>query len=150
MWGTCFGNKRAMIWPFLRKGAAVYTQQCEIWHGKSLGTLFKIQYKQILRTIWGPCFVHKKAVFWPFLGKGATGYTQLCEIWHGTSPGILTKIQVEPIGRSMFWPCLAISRKGGYRIHPATWNLAWNIPGHNDRDLGSTNYKDHVKTMVWP
>ena len=62
-----------------------YTQQCEIWHGTSLGTLIKIQEEPTLRTIRGPYFCHKRAMLRPFLGKGATGYTQQCEIWHGTS-----------------------------------------------------------------
>ena len=47
-------------------------------------------------------------------------------------------------------PYLAISMKGGYRIHPAVWNLAWNIPGTMIRDSGRTNLKDHVRSMFWP
>ena len=63
MWGPCFGHKRPMFWPFLGKGAAGYTQQCEIWHGTSLGTLITIQEELILRTMWGPCFGHKGPYF---------------------------------------------------------------------------------------
>ena len=45
--GTCFGH----IWPFLGSGAKGYMQQCEIWHGTSLGTLIKIQEEPIRRTM---------------------------------------------------------------------------------------------------
>ena len=61
-----------MFWPFLGKGATGYTQQYEIGHGASLGTLIKIQEEPIQRTLRGPCFGQKRAMFWPFLGKGAT------------------------------------------------------------------------------
>ena len=75
-------------------------------------------------------------MFWPFLEKGATGYTQQREFWHGTSLGTWIKIQEEPILKdhvlSIKGNNLDISRKRGYRINPAMWNLAWNIPGHND------------------
>ena len=42
-----------------------YTQNCEIWHGASLGTMSMIQEEQILRTMFG----HKSALFWPFIRK---------------------------------------------------------------------------------
>ena len=32
----------------------------------------------------------------------------------------------------------------GHRIHPAMGNLAWNIPGHIDREPGRTNFKNHL------
>ena len=51
MGGPCFGHKRAMFWPFLEKGATGYTQQCEIWHGTTLGIVIKIQKEPILKTI---------------------------------------------------------------------------------------------------
>ena len=70
-----------------------YNHNCEIWHGASQGTLFKIQEEPIWRSMWGPCFCHKRAMFWPFLGKGATGYTQQCEILLGASLGTLIDIQ---------------------------------------------------------
>ena len=38
---------KAIFWTFLGKRATGYTQQCEIWHGASLGTLIKIQEEQI-------------------------------------------------------------------------------------------------------
>ena len=90
-----------MFWPFLGKGATGYTQQCEIWHGTSLGTLIKIQEEPVLRTMGRPCFGHKRAIFWPYIGKGATEYTQQFEIWHETSLGTLIKIQEEPVCRIM-------------------------------------------------
>ena len=108
--GPCFSNKRAVFWPFLGKGATGYTQQCQILHGTSLGTLIKIQEEPMIRTMWGPCIGHKRAMFLPFLGKGATGYTQKCEIWHGTSVGILIKIQEEPIRMTMCGPCFGHKR----------------------------------------
>ena len=80
MWGPCFGHKRAIFWPFLGKVATGYTQQYEIWHGTSLGTLIEIQEKQIWRTMWGPCFGQKRAIFWPFLGKGDYGINP--EFWN--------------------------------------------------------------------
>ena len=89
-----------MFWLFLGKGATGYTQQCEIWHGTSLGTLIKIQEEPILRTRSGPCFDHKGYI-WPFLGKGATVKTQQYEIWHGTPLSTMIKIQEEPIGSTM-------------------------------------------------
>ena len=53
--------------------------------------------------------------------------------------------------RAIFWP---FQGKGGYRINPAMLALAWNIPGHNDLDLGTTNLKDHVlamkRALFWP
>ena len=101
MWGPCEDHVLAIKGPyfshFYEKIAIGYTQQCEIWHGTSLGTLIKIQEPSILRTMWGPCFGHKGVMFWAFLGKVATGYTQHCEIWHGTSLGTLIKIQEEQI-----------------------------------------------------
>ena len=80
--GPCFGHKMAIFWPFLGKEATGYTQQCEIWHWVSLGTLIKNQEEPLLGTIWGPCFVHKRAIFWQLLRK-ATWQKQQCEIWHG-------------------------------------------------------------------
>ena len=138
MWGQCFGHKSAMFWPFLVNGATGYTQQCEILLGTSLSKLIEIEKEPILRTMWGQCFGHKRAMFWPYVGKGARSYTQKCEIWHRTSRAQWSKfrkIQFEgpyedPV-LAIKGPCLAISRKGGYRIHPALWNLAWNI-GHTD------------------
>ena len=56
---TMFWPYRAIFWPFLWKEASGYTQQCEIWHGSSLGTLITIQDKPILRSRWGPCFGYK-------------------------------------------------------------------------------------------
>ena len=151
MWGPCFGLKRAIFWPFLKKGTTGYTWQCEIWHGTSLGILIKIQVEPILRTRWRPCFghdgldhvwtmfCHKRAMFWPFLGRGATGKTQQCEIWRVTSLGTMIKIQEEPIWKTMWGPCfghkshiLAISRKGSYRINPTMWTLALSIPSYKD------------------
>ena len=40
-----------------------YTQNCEIWHAPSLGTLIIIQEKQFE----GPCEDHVLAIKWPFL-----------------------------------------------------------------------------------
>ena len=88
----------------------------------------------------GPCGDHVLAIkgpyFGPFWENGTMGYTQKCEIWHRTSHGTLIKIQEEPIWRTMLGPCLGHKRaifwtfigKGGYRIHPAMWYFAWNIP----------------------
>ena len=45
-----------------------YTQNCEIWHLVSLGTLIRIQEEPIWGTMWGPYFGHKRVIFWPFLG----------------------------------------------------------------------------------
>ena len=96
----------------------VYTQNCEIWHGASLGTLILIQEEPIWRTMWGPSFGHKRAMFLPFLGKGGTGYTQQCEIWHGTSLSKLIRIQEEQIWRAMWGPCF------GYESHTLTIALS--------------------------
>ena len=100
---------------FFGKWTMGYTQNYEIWHGASLGTLIKIQEEPIWRTMWGTCFGHRRAIFWPFLGKGAAGYTQQCEIWHGTSLGTLTNIQEEPLLRAMWGPYF--SHKGPYFCH---------------------------------
>ena len=94
---TMFCHEMVMFCPILRERTTGYPQQCEIWHGSSLGPLIEIQEEPILRTMLGPCLGHKRAMFWPFLGKGAMGYTHKCEIWHGTSLGTLIKIQEDPI-----------------------------------------------------
>ena len=78
-----------------------YTQNCEIWHGASLGTMIMIQEEPILRNMWRPCFGHKRAIFWSFLGKVDMAYTQNCENWHGPSLETLIMIQEEPILRTM-------------------------------------------------
>ena len=70
MWEPYLYHERAIFWPFLGMGARGYTQQCEIWHGTSLGRLINIHEEPILRTMWVPSFGHKRATFWPFLGKG--------------------------------------------------------------------------------
>ena len=131
-----------------------YTQNCEIWHGASLGTLIMIQEEPIWRTMWGPCFGHKRAIFWPFLGKGDDRNTQNCEILHGASLGTLIMIQENQCEgpcfchwRAIFWPFLG---KGDYGIHPELGYLAWNLPGHNDCDSGGTNLQDHVSSIFWP
>ena len=49
--GPCFGHKQAMFWPFLGKGTKGFSQQSEIWHGASLGTLIVIQENKFE----GPC-----------------------------------------------------------------------------------------------
>ena len=49
-----------------------YTQNCQILHGASLGTLIMIQEEQILRTMFG----HKRALFWPFIRKVDYGINQ--------------------------------------------------------------------------
>ena len=72
MWGPCLGHKRATLWPFLGEGATGFSQQSEIWHGASLGTLIRIQrthLKDQVRTN----FCHKRAIFLQFLGKGDYG-----------------------------------------------------------------------------
>ena len=70
-WGPCFGHKRAMFWPFLGKGDTGYTQQCEIWHGTSLGTLLRIQKEPIWRTMFRS---KKEPYFGHFLEKGIEIY----------------------------------------------------------------------------
>ena len=45
-----------------------YTQNCEYWHGASLGTMIMIQEEPIWRTMWGSCFGNKVVIFWPHLG----------------------------------------------------------------------------------
>ena len=57
-----------------------YTQNCEILHGTSLGTLIMSQEKTMWSTMWGLCFGHKRAIFWPFLGKGDYGIHP--ELWN--------------------------------------------------------------------
>ena len=59
-----------------------FTQNFEIWHGSSLGTLIMIQEEPIQRNRGGPCFGHKSAIFWPFLGKGDYGIGPEFLIWH--------------------------------------------------------------------
>ena len=44
-----------------------YTQNCEVWHGASLGILITIQEEPIWGTVWGPCLGHKKVILRPFL-----------------------------------------------------------------------------------
>ena len=87
-----------------------YTQNCEIWHGVSLGTMIKIQEEPIGRTMWGPCFGHKGPYFGHFYGKGTMWYTQNCEIWHGVSLGKLIMIEEETIWRTMWGPCFSHKR----------------------------------------
>ena len=69
-----------------------YTQNCEIWHGASLGTLIMIQVYKVERPFEDHVLAIKDHI-WPFLGKGAT---MQCKIWHETSPAMI-KIQEEPI-----------------------------------------------------
>ena len=98
-----------------------FTQNCEIWHGASLGTLIIIQEKTIWRTMWRPCFGHKMALFWPFLGKGDYGIHP--EFWNlaWIIPGHIDydsgKNNLKDHVRTMFWPSkgpfLAIFRKRG-------------------------------------
>ena len=52
---------------------------------------------------------------------------------------------------------LAISRKGGYRIHPAMSNLAWSISRHIKYDYGGINLRTilgaclgHERAIFWP
>ena len=87
-----------------------YPQNCEIWHGLSLGTLIMIQEEPIWRTRWGPCFGHKGAIFWPFWEKGTMEYTEDCEIWHGASLGTLIMSQEEPIWGTKWGPCFCHRR----------------------------------------
>ena len=74
-----------------------YTQNCDIWHGASLGTFSMIQEKQFE----GPCDDHVLSIKGPYFGhfqeKGTTGYTEKFEIWNGASLGTLVMIQEEPI-----------------------------------------------------
>merc|ERR1711954_41005 len=42
---------------------------------------------------------------------------------------------------------MAISRKGGYKIHTSVSNLAWSIPVHIDSD---SDLKEHMRTMIGP
>ena len=126
-----------------------YTQNFDIWHGASLGTLIMIWVKTKKD--------HVRTMFWPFLGKRATGLTQQSEIWHGASLGTLIMIQEKTIWRTMWGPCFGHKRalfwpflgKGDYGIHPEFWHLAWIIPRHIDYDSRRTNLKEHMRTMFW-
>ena len=115
MCGPCFGHKRAMFWPFLGKGATGETQQCEIWHRTSLGTMIKIQKEPILRTKWEPHFSHK----WPYLAIFMkVGYRIHPAMWNFAwnisghidqdSGKIHLKDHWGPYfdhNRAIFWPC---------------------------------------------
>ena len=74
-----------------------YTQNCEIWHGASLGTLIMIHKKQFE----GPCEDHVFAMKGPYSGhlqeKGTIGYNNNFKIWHGSSHGTMIEIQEGPI-----------------------------------------------------
>ena len=87
----------AIKWPYFghyqEKGTVGYTQNFEIWHGSSLGTLIMIQEgtgEDHLLAIKGPYIGH-------FQEKVTIGYTKNCEIWHGSSLGTFIMIQEEPI-----------------------------------------------------
>ena len=43
-----------MFWPFPGKGATGWTQQCEIWHGTSLGTMIEISEETFKKTMFWP------------------------------------------------------------------------------------------------
>ena len=94
--------------PFLGKGTIEYTQQCEIWHWTSLGTLIKIKEEPIWRTMWGPCFGHKRAIFWSFLGKG--DYWIHHKLWYFAliPPGHVDyyseRTSLKDQIRTIFWP----------------------------------------------
>ena len=137
MWGPCYGHRRAMFWPFQRKGATGYAQQFEIWYRKSLGTLIEIQEEAIWRTMWEPCFGQERPYFGHFEERGLQDmYTQQCEIWYGAYLGTLIKIQEELIWRTMWGPCFGIKvvifwPHLGLQIH---WVVKWKT-GHSCRPL---------------
>ena len=92
---------KTIFWTFLGKRITGYIQQCEIWHGATLGTLIKIQEDPMCRTMLGPCVCHRRIIFWPFQGVLATGYTQKGKIWNEVSLIILIKIEEEEIFRTL-------------------------------------------------
>ena len=159
--GPCEDHVLAIKGPyfghFREKGLMVYTQNCDIWHGASWGTLIMNQEEPIWRTLWGR-FVHKRAIFGPFLGNKAIGWTYLCRSWHVKSLDTLIMIQEEPIWRTIWGPCFANKRaiiwpflgKRDNGIHPESWNLTWTILRHIAYDSGRSNLKDPVRTMFWP
>ena len=113
-----------------------FTQNFEIWHGSSLGTLIMIQEEPIWRNRWGPCFGHKGAIFWPFLGKGDYGIHP--ELWNlaWSIPGHIDYESGEPIWGTMWGPCLGHK---GVIFWPFLWLLIhwvgkWK-PGHSCRPL---------------
>ena len=112
-----------------------YTQNCEIWHGASQGTLIMNQEEPIWRTMLGPCFGHKRAIFGPFLGKADYGkHPGLWNLawsipWHIDYDTRRTNLKdyVRTIfchRKAIFWPFLG---KGDYGIHPELWTLAWAL-----------------------
>ena len=74
-----------------------YTQNCEILHGASLGTLIIIQENQFEGSCEDHVLATKGPYFGQFLEKRTMGYTKNCEIWHGASLGTMIMIQEEPI-----------------------------------------------------
>ena len=70
--GPCEDHVLAIKGPyfdhFLEKGTMGYTQNCEIWHRASLGTLIRIQKVLLWRNMWGPCLGHKRGILWQFRG----------------------------------------------------------------------------------
>ena len=98
------------IWPFLGEGAAVKTQQCDLWHGTSLGAMTKIWVEPTWSTMWAPCFGHKRAMFWPFLGKRDYGIHP--ELWNlaWSIPGHIDYNSGQTIWRTMWGPCFGHKR----------------------------------------
>ena len=81
MWGPCFCHKGAMFWPFLGMGAMGYTQQCEIWHGTSLGTLIRIQEKSTLLTKHVPHMVLQMGSSWFLINMPGDAPCQISHCW---------------------------------------------------------------------